>query len=55
MGKVIGYMSVITHFEPFSKGRAGHQRRNLLSVHDLLWAVFDRAIDGIAAVEGIDG
>ena len=53
--KVVGYMSVITHFEPFSKGRDRHQRRDLLSVDDLLRAVSDRTIDGIAAVEGIDG
>ena len=52
--KVVAYMSVITHFEPFAKGVLDTQGRHLLSLDDFLRAVPDGAIDGIAAVEGLD-
>ena len=52
--KVIAYMSVITHLEPFRQGRARQQRHHLLSLSDLPRAVPYGALDGIATVEGID-
>ena len=51
--KVLTYLSVVTHFEPFSKGRPGHQGRHLLPFRDLPRAVPHGAIDGISSVEGL--
>ena len=53
--QVVNYLSIVTHFENFAKGRARHERRDVLPFHDFLRAVPYRALDGIAAVEGING
>ncbi len=51
--RVIAYLSVLGHFDSFSKGRAGYQGRHLLSVCDFRGIVSDGALDGVAAVEGV--
>ena len=53
LGKVIAYISMVTHFEPFSKGVHRYQGRDLLSVHDLLRSVPHGPLHGIAEVEGV--
>ena len=51
--QVVNYLSIVTHFENFGKGRARFEGRGLLPFHDLLLSIPDFAIARIAAVEGI--
>ena len=51
--KVIAYLSVNSHYEPFSKGLIDTKDIVFLSLVYLSWFVSDHAISGVAAVEGL--
>ena len=53
--QVVNYLSIVTHFENFSKGVLDSEGRRLLPLHDFLLTVHHLAGDGIAAVEVLNG